>query len=101
MPGVFLGIFYRCVNANAECVLCHARHRGRDQLIRSIHHGADVLSRRTETLKAALKAVSDAAAQLKDAGFDDLAADLRASMSRIRREMNHIEAVKDHPDLFG
>jgi hypothetical protein len=59
------------------------------------------LNRRTETLRAALKAVSDAAAQLKDAGFDDLAADLRASISRIRREMNHVEAVKDHPDLFG
>jgi hypothetical protein len=59
------------------------------------------LNRRTETLRAALKAVSDAAAQLKDAGFDDLAADLRSSISRIRREMNHVEAVKDHPDLFG
>ena len=62
---------------------------------------ANVLNRRTETLKAALKAVSDAAAQLKDVGFDDLAADLRASISRIRREMNHVEAVQDHPDLFG
>jgi hypothetical protein len=59
------------------------------------------LSRNLQTLKAALKAVSDAAAQLKEAGYDDLAADLRASLSKIRREMNHAEAVMDHPNLFG
>jgi hypothetical protein len=59
------------------------------------------LSRNLQTLKSALKAVSDAALQLKEVGFDDLAADLRTSMSKIRREMNHVEAVKDHPDLFG
>jgi hypothetical protein len=59
------------------------------------------LSRNLQTLKSALKAVSDAALQLKEVGFDDLAADLRASISKIRREMNHVEAVKDHPDLFG
>jgi hypothetical protein len=58
------------------------------------------LSRKTETLKAALKGVSDAAVQLKEAGFDDLAAELRGCMSKIRREVNHAEAVKDHPDLF-
>jgi hypothetical protein len=52
-------------------------------------------------LKAALKGVSDAAVQLKEAGFDDLAAELRGCMSKIRREVNHAEAVKDHPDLFG
>ncbi|MDP9096193.1 MAG: hypothetical protein M3N26_06525 [Pseudomonadota bacterium] len=59
------------------------------------------MSRKTETLKAALKSVSDGAAQLKEAGFDDLAAELRLSMSKIRREMNHAEAVKNHPDLFN
>jgi hypothetical protein len=59
------------------------------------------LSRNLQTLKSALKAVSDAALQLKEVGFDDLAADLRVSISKIRREMNHVEAVKDHPDLFG
>jgi len=59
------------------------------------------LSRNLQTLKSALKAVSDAALQLKEVGFDDLAADLRASISKIRREMNHVEAVMDHPDLFG
>lgn len=61
----------------------------------------NVLSRKTETLKAALKSVADGAAQLKEAGFDDLAAELRLSMSKIRREMNHAEAVKNHPDLFS
>jgi hypothetical protein len=45
--------------------------------------------------------VSDAAAQLKDAGFDELTVDLRAGMSKIRREINHREAVKNHPDLFA
>jgi hypothetical protein len=59
------------------------------------------LSQRTEVLKQALKAVSDAAVQLKEAGFDELTPDLRAAMSKIRKEMNHREAVKDHPDLFG
>ena len=59
------------------------------------------LSRKTEVLKAALKAVSDAVAQLKGAGFDDMAAELRVSMSKIRRELNHAEAVKGHPDLFS
>ena len=54
-----------------------------------------------QTLKSALKAVSDAALQLKEVGFDDLAADLRASISKIRREISHVESVKDHPDLFG
>jgi hypothetical protein len=48
-----------------------------------------------------LKAVSDATAQLKEAGFDELTVDLRAGMSKIRRELNHQEAVKDHPDLFA
>jgi hypothetical protein len=52
-------------------------------------------------LKAALKGISDAAVQLKEAGFDDLAAELQGCMSKIRREVNHVEAVKDHPDLFG
>ena len=59
------------------------------------------MSRKTETLKAAAKAVSEIAARLKDAGLDDLAAELRGSASRIRRELNHLEAVKSHPDLFG
>jgi hypothetical protein len=59
------------------------------------------LSRKLQTLKAAIKAVSDAATQLKEAGFDDLAAELRVSMAKIRREIGHVEAVKDHPDLFG
>ena len=59
------------------------------------------MSRKTETLKAALKSLSDGAMQLKEAGFDDLAADLRLSMSKIRRELNHVEAVKNHPDLFS
>ncbi len=59
------------------------------------------MSRKVQILRTALKAVSDAAADLKDAGFDDLAADLRLSLAKIRREMNHVEAVKNHPDLFG
>lgn len=58
------------------------------------------VNRKIETLKSALRGVSDAAAQLKEAGFDDLAAGLGPSLSKIRREMNHLEAVKDHPDLF-
>jgi hypothetical protein len=60
-----------------------------------------VLSRSIEVLKQALKVVSDAAVHLKDAGFDELTPDLRTAMSKIRKEMNHREAVKDHPDLFG
>ncbi len=59
------------------------------------------MSRKIQILKSAVKALSDAPAQLKDGGFDDLAAELRGTMSKLRREMNHIEAVKDHPDLFG
>lgn len=59
------------------------------------------MSRKSDTLNHALKSVSDAAIRLKEAGFDDLAAELRASLAKIRREMNHVEAVKDHPDLFG
>jgi hypothetical protein len=59
------------------------------------------LSQRVKILKHALKAVSDATAQLKEAGFDELTVDLRAGMSKIRRELNHQEAVKDHPDLFA
>ena len=58
------------------------------------------MSRRIEALKSALRSVADGAAQLKEAGFDDLAADLRLSLSKIRREMSHLEAIKDHPDLF-
>jgi hypothetical protein len=58
------------------------------------------LSGRLQTLKTAIKAVSEAAMQLKEAGFDDLVADLRVSMAKIRREISHAEAVKDHPDLF-
>ncbi|MGI4796706.1 MAG: hypothetical protein ACRYF2_10755 [Janthinobacterium lividum] len=58
------------------------------------------MTRKIETLKSALKCVSDGAAQLKEAGFDDLAAELKPSLAKIRREMNHLEAVKDHPDLF-
>jgi hypothetical protein len=63
--------------------------------------GLKILNRKIETLKSALKAVSNAATQLKEGGFDDLAAELRGCLSKIRREVNHIEAVKDHPDLFG
>jgi hypothetical protein len=61
----------------------------------------NVLSRKLQTLKSAVKAVSDAALQLKEVGLDDLAADLRASVSKLRREINHVESVKDHPDLFS
>ena len=60
-----------------------------------------VSSRKTEVLRTALKAISDTAARLKEAGLDDLAAELQGTMSRIRRELNHVVAVKNHPDLFG
>lgn len=60
-----------------------------------------VLSQKAELLRMALKAISDTAARLKEAGLDDLAAELHGTMSRIRRELNHVVAVKNHPDLFG
>ena len=61
----------------------------------------NVSSRKTEVLRAALKEISDTAARLKEAGLDDLATELHGIMSRIRRELNHVVAVKNHPDLFG
>jgi hypothetical protein len=60
-----------------------------------------VSSRKTEALKAALKAMSATAAQLKEAGLDDMAAELRAAISKMRRELSHLDALKNYPDLFG
>jgi hypothetical protein len=61
----------------------------------------NVSSRKTEVLRTALKEISDTAARLKEAGLDDLATELHGTMSRVRRELNHVVAVKNHPDLFG
>ena len=60
-----------------------------------------VSSRKTGVLRTALKALFNTAARLKEAGLDDLAVELHGTMSRIRRELNHVVAVRNHPELGG
>jgi hypothetical protein len=84
-----------------QCKRRAVRHRLRSAVFRRPSFKTSAaLNQKDQILKQALKAVSEITMQLREVGFEELTVDLRLGMSKIRREINHREAVKDHPDLF-